>query len=277
MPRKGSRKSILEKKPKLDFVKSPVNGPECPVSPVLGALHPLTAKAIAADESNLTWISPNFLARQGLSHGKIKLLRGKRVHTRQRHTSCEKENHGDSRRERALGRLKPLAFVTDDKTDESIGNLESLTPPRDFSVSRNLCPSPASDVQTPELKENVGDQNKCSDNSVLLRRQRRRGGSSSHKTISDTVCKAPNLIESPLRILNFSVEDSQCCDQSQIRRSLRLREKYMDSVKLLRTPPRQAVKDANVLVVDTPESEYGLRLRRRQLAELKGCVSGNTS
>ncbi|XP_046572668.1 uncharacterized protein LOC124280728 [Haliotis rubra] len=276
MPRKGSRKSILEKKPKLDFVKSPVNGPECPLSPVLGALHPLTAKAIAADESNLTWISPNFLARQGLSHGKIKLLRGKRVHTRQRHASCEKENHGDSRRGRALGRLKALAFVTDDKTDdESIDHLESLTPPRDFSVSRNLCPSPTSDVQTPELKENIGDQSPCSD--MLLKRQLRKGGNSGHKTITDTVCKAPNLIESPLRILNFSVEDSQCCDQSQIRRSIRLREKYIDSVKLLRTPPRRAVKDATVLVVDTPECEYGLRLRRRQLAKLKGCVSGNTS
>ncbi|XP_046335492.2 uncharacterized protein LOC124117578 [Haliotis rufescens] len=277
MPRKGSRKSILEKKPKLDFVKSPVSGPGCPVSPVLGALHPLTAKAIAADESNLTWISPNFLARQGLSHGKIKLLRGKRLQTRQRHVSGEKENHGDSRRGQALGRLKPLAFLTDDATDESLELLQSLTPPRDFSVSRNLCPSPTSDVQTPEMKENAGDQRQCSDSSVLVRRQLRKGDNSSHKSIADTVCKAPNLIESPLRILNFSVEDSQCCDPSQIRRSARLREKYKDSVKLLRTPPRRVVKDANVLVVDTPESDYGLSLRRRQLAKLRGCVSGKTS
>ncbi|KAK7490804.1 hypothetical protein BaRGS_00018033 [Batillaria attramentaria] len=66
------------------------------------------------------------------------------------------------------------------------------------------------------------------------------------------------------------------CDSAspcQPRRSLRLREKYMEALKYLRpsTPDgasstrSQSKRSAAVLVADTPESEYGLSLRKRQL------------
>ena len=95
-----------------------------------------------------------------------------------------------------------------------------------------------------------------------------------HRPLNSSRCLSKNhqcsaILNSFSHNINGLYSNTQESPSSEnLRRSQRLKEKYLEAVKLLQCPsPKDRAKNVKVLVEDTPESEYHVRLKRRQLRQ----------
>ncbi|XP_041366060.1 uncharacterized protein LOC121381046 [Gigantopelta aegis] len=324
MPRRGKRKSTLNgRKPKLHFTESPVQIENNPVSPVLGADNPVTAKSIPLEDcSNISWISPNFKEIRSKFH-----LGGCRRNLRLRKTSCtttqrhrtsktrsghqcsDQVNNTTGRRtQNNRCKYKPLIFLQDSNEEELESELHSI------SVHN----SPEAEKTLLQGSENFQDNNANFHTPVFSKKQTSAISNDFNATIQDCgtehlpcLCQSPETknrhswaqkqcatlcpVHQPLNnsrciIKTSSIKNHQCSGilnsfsqklngsdsgtsvspgNENLRRSRRLREKYLEAIKLIQCPsPKGSGGNVKVLVEDTPESEYHIRLKRRQLRKL---------
>lgn len=212
--------------------------------------------------------------------GRRRNLSRSTINTRSRTNGTEKENLQCSfgARRKLLNGFVPLRFELDKSVEQTeIDDVSDVDSETDLNFTRNVrldhtgfstSAALTPPVELPHRDRGTGQQGASEGNSEAQPRfvvslstlNQMCAESERRKREGDMV--DIEMISMPM---NQGCEQSNNSpDISKLRRSSRLKEKYHEAVELLRSPSGSEVneeKPSKVLVLDTPESEYGLTRR----------------
>ncbi|XP_064602956.1 uncharacterized protein LOC135468560 [Liolophura sinensis] len=284
MPRRTRKNSASQRKPSLIFTESPVNLTRSTASPVRCANHPQTAKVIPVEDlADLTWVSPQFQGartscrRRG---GRRRNLSRSTINTRSWSNGTGKENLQCSfgARRKLLNGFVPLRFELDKSVElteiEDVSDVDAET---DLNFTRNVGLDRTSfnttaavtpPAQSPHRDRGTGQQGDSENNGEAQSRfvlslstlNQLCAASERRKLEGDMV----DIEMISMQKIEDNEQSKNSPDIGKLRRSSRLRDKYREAVELLRSPSGSEVneeKPCKILVLDTPESEYGLTRR----------------
>ncbi|KAK6184179.1 hypothetical protein SNE40_006699 [Patella caerulea] len=261
----GRRRRRKSRKHSLVFTESPVNNQRHVPTPVLCVDNPITAKQVPVD-GDQTWVSPQFRDLQ-------RSIRGRR-HVRKYHSTIltRSRHHSNKENTSAINpnyrnKYNSLKFLGDRSVDSVVEDI-SFDSPSPVKTKRKSTAVPNFSFDTPITQPNSWSLKR-------LKKSRKSFNISFNESLTQNV---QSLNQRPLNhTLNVSpltcartcnTKEGKQCDNTctpTTRRSARLQDKYLQTFQIFKTPPNRKDGVSKILAYDTPECEYNLSVRERQL------------
>ncbi|ESO95328.1 hypothetical protein LOTGIDRAFT_232030 [Lottia gigantea] len=289
----GRRKRRRSRKKSLVFTESPINNQKQLPTPVHCVDNPVTAKIVPVEEDSL-WVSPQF---RDILSSKREARYVRRCHstivTRTRNPS-NKENTTLHHKSQYRNKYKSLKFLGDNSFIESEEDI-SFSSPSPISNRVHGVVNNKSLHKTPE-----SNGQGMSWSLEKLKRSKKAFDISFSESLNVSTPTMPHMNHTLNIPVDTQTQDVTCVDiphQDMVtpkksekvprnnkdvlddtftprRRSTRLKAKYLQAFELFRTPPPERPNYGKILVKDTPECDYNLSVRARQLREIQTKIVG---